>query len=289
MKLISPLFFVLTSTFLSSAVDAAMPKSEILLADLDTPYGMKVSRITDDTSYNNQPFLIDQGVYYTHEVIAEQGQSQTDLYYFDFASQSAFNLTNSPVSEYSPTLMPDKQALSAIVVEKDGKQKLWQYPLKSDQQASRIFEWIEPVGYHAWGADNDLVMFILGEPHTLQYTSLAAAKPQVIAGDIGRTLIFDKHTNSFLFSYKKDNQHWLARFSPKTNEVADLFRLPEAVQDFTLVNQHTVAYAVQSRIYKRDLTDAGGVSQWLDLGRYCETSITRLSYHNRKLAFVCNK
>ena len=84
MKLISPLFFALTSTFLSTAVDAAMPKSEILLADLDTPYGMKVSRITDDTSYNNQPFLIDQGVYYTHEVIAEQGQSQTALYYFDF-------------------------------------------------------------------------------------------------------------------------------------------------------------------------------------------------------------
>ena len=75
---------------------------------------------------------------------------------------------------------------------------------------SSIFEWIEPVGYHAWGADEDLVMFLLGEPHTLQYTRVAAAKPRVIAGDIGRTLIFDKHTNSYLFNYNKNHYSFLS-------------------------------------------------------------------------------
>ena len=289
MKLISSLLFVAAGTLFTSHAHAAMPKSEILLADLDTPYGMQASRVTDANTYNHQPFLVDTGLYFTLEGVGENGQSQTDIAFYDFASKSSVNITNTAVSEYSPTLMPNQQALSAIVVEADGKQKLWQYPLAEEPAASRIFEWIEPVGYHAWGADEDLIMFILREPHTLQYTRVAAAKPRVIADDIGRTLIFDKHTNSFLFSYKKDNQHWLARFSAKTNEVADLFRLPDAVQDFTLVNHNTVAYAVQSRIYKRDLNDAGGVSQWLDLGRYCETSITRLSYHNSKLAFVCNK
>ncbi|MCO7251572.1 hypothetical protein [Pseudoalteromonas sp. Ps84H-4] len=289
MKLISSLLFVAAGTFFTSHVNAAMPKSEILLADFDTPYGMKVSRITDNKSYNNQPFLVDTGLYYTHEVIAETGQSQTDIVFYNFATKTSVNITNTTVSEYSPTLMPNQQALSAIVVEEDGKQKLWQYPLANEQNASRIFEWIEPVGYHAWGAENDLIMFILGEPHTLQYTSIAAAKPRVIAADIGRTLVFDKHTNSYLFSYNKDNQHWVARFAPQTEEVSDLFRLPDSVQDFALIDQKTLAYAVNNRIYKRSLTEPEVVSQWLDLRRFCEGSISRLNYKHNKLAFVCNK
>lgn len=289
MKLISSLLFVAAGTFFTSHVNAAMPKSEILLADFDTPYGMKVSRITDNKSYNNQPFLVDSGLYYTHEVIAETGQSQTDIVFYNFATKTSVNITNTAVSEYSPTLMLNQQALSAIVVEEDGKQKLWQYPLANEQTASRIFEWIEPVGYHAWGAENDLIMFILGEPHTLQYTSIAAAKPRVIAADIGRTLVFDKHTNSYLFSYNKDNQHWVARFAPQTEEVSDLFRLPDSVQDFALIDQNTLAYAVNNRVYKRSLTEPEVVSQWLDLRRFCEGSISRLNYKHNKLAFVCNK
>ena len=289
MKLISSLLFVAAGTFFTSHVHAAMPKSEILLAELDTPYGMQVSRVTDDKAYNNQPFLVDTGLYYTHEVVDENGQSQTDIAFYDFTSKSSVNITNTPVSEYSPTLMPNQQALSAIVVEADGKQKLWQYPLAEESVASRVFEWIEPVGYHAWGADEDLIMFILGEPHTLQYTHVAAAKPRVIAGDIGRTLIFDKHTNSYLFSYNKNNQHWVARFMPQTEEVSDLFRLPESVQDFALIDKDTVAYAVNNRVHKRSLTEPEVVSQWLDLRRFCEGSISRLNYKQSKLAFVCNK
>ena len=289
MKLISSLLFVAAGTFFTSHAHAAMPKSEILLVELDTPYGMQVSRVTDDKTYNNQPFLVDTGLYYTHEVVDENGQSQTDIAFYDFTSKSSVNITNTPVSEYSPTLMPNQQALSAIVVEADGKQKLWQYPLANEQTASRIFEWIEPVGYHAWGADEDLIMFILGEPHTLQYTRVAAAKPRVIAGDIGRTLIFDKHTNSYLFSYNKNNQHWVARFAPQTEEVSDLFRLPESVQDFALIDKDTVAYAVNNRVHKRSLTEPEVVSQWLDLRRFCEGSISRLNYKQSKLAFVCNK
>ena len=289
MKLISSLLFVAAGTFFTSHAHAAMPKSEILLADLDTPYGMQVSRVTDDKAYNNQPFLVDTGLYYTHEVVDENGQSQTDIAFYDFTSKSSVNITNTPVSEYSPTLMPNQQALSAIVVEADGKQKLWQYPLVEESVASRIFEWIEPVGYHAWGADEDLIMFILGEPHTLQYTRVAAAKSRIIAGDIGRTLIFDKHTNSYLFSYNKDNQHWVARFMPQTEDVSDLFRLPDSVQDFALIDKDTVAYAVNNRVHKRSLSEPEVVSQWLDLRRFCDGSISRLNYKQSKLAFVCNK
>ncbi|PWS54280.1 hypothetical protein [Pseudoalteromonas sp. meg-B1] len=288
MKLIKPLLGLITINALTLGVaQANMPKSQILLADLNTPHGIRVSIVSDKTSYNNQPHLTDTGLYYTREVISNN-QSQTDIALYDLSSKQTSMITNTDVSEYSPTLTPSGDSLSAIVVEEDGKQKLWQYPLSTEQAPSRIFDWIEPVGYHAWGNNNDLVMFILGEPHTLQYTSVVAAKGEVVANNIGRTLIYDKSRSEFLFSHSKNGQHQLARFDPQTKQVSNILRLPNQVQDFILKDENTVAYAIKNRIYQRQLTAGSDISQWLDLSQYCDTEISRLSYKNQQLAFVCS-
>jgi hypothetical protein len=288
MKLIKPLLGLFSIAVLSPiVVQASMPKSQVLLADLNTPFGVQVSIVSDKNSYNNQPHLTSTGLYFTHEVI-NKGQSQTDIAYYDFTSKKVTNITNSPVSEYSPTVMPSGDAISAIVVEADGKQKLWHYPLKNEDAPSRIFDWIEPVGYHAWGVQNDLVMFILGKPHTLQYTSVAQAKGEIAASNIGRTLIYNNSMAAFLFSYTKNEQHILASFNPQDKQVEDLLRLPAQVQDFILKDNATIAYAIKNRVYQRKLDGSDEVSQWLNLSTYCETNITRMSYNNEKLAFVCD-
>ena len=288
MKLIKPLLGLITINALTLGVaQANMPKSQILLADLNTPHGIRVSIISDKTSYNNQPHLTDTGLYYTREVISNN-QSQTDIALYDLSSKQTSMITNTDVSEYSPTVTPSGDSLSAIVVEEDGKQKLWQYPLSTEQAPSRIFDWIEPVGYHAWGNNNDLVMFILGEPHTLQYSLVAAAKGQVVAKNIGRTLIYNHTMAQFIFSYTQNEQHIVARFNPQTKQVENLLRLPLQVQDFILKDDSTLAYALNNRVYQRNLSGNNTVSQWLDLTPYCHTNITRMSYNNDKLAFVCD-
>ena len=281
MKLIKPLLGVFSIAALSPIMaQASMPKSQVLLADLNTPYGVQVSIVSDKNSYNNQPYLTSDGLYFTHEVITD-GQSQTDIAYYDLTSKQVTNISNSPVSEYSPTVMPSADAVSAIVVEADGKQKLWQYPHNED-------DWIEPVGYHAWGVQNDLVMFILGKPHTLQYTSVEEAKGKIAASNIGRTLIYNNATATFLFSYTKNEQHILASFNPQDKQAEDLLRLPAQVQDFILKDDATIAYAIKNRVYQRKLEGSDEVSQWLNLSTYCETNITRMSFNNEKLAFVCD-
>ena len=289
MKLIKPLLGLITINALTLGVaQANMPKSQILLADLNTPHGIRVSLVTDKARYNNQPHLTDTGLYYTREVISNN-QSQTDIAFYNLSSKKTVMITNTPQSEYSPTLTPDGLHLSAIVVEDDGKQKLWQYPLASELAASRIFDWIEPVGYHAWGSKNDLVMFILGEPHTLQYTSVAAAKGEVVASDIGRTLIYNEAQAEFLFSYSQHGQHHLARFDPQTKQVSNILRLPNQVQDFILKDENTIAYAIKNRVYQRHLKGGSDISQWLDLTTYCDNEISRMSYKNQQLAFVCSE
>jgi len=288
MKFIKPLLGLLSFSALTvSVAQASMPKSQILLADLNTPYGMQVSIVSGNQSYNNQPYLTQSGLYFTHEVLKGE-QSQTDIAYYDLVTKQTTNMTNTLVSEYSPTLMPNGKGVSAIVVEANAKQKLWQYPHDNTKKPRRIFDWIEPVGYHAWGDKNDVVMFILGTPHTLQYTSVAAAKGEVIANNIGRTLIYNHSMAQFLFSYTKNNQHIVASFNPQTKHREDLFRLPENVQDFILKDDATIAYAIKNRVYLRKLDGRNEVSQWLDLSTYCETNITRMSYNNAKLAFVCD-
>ena len=92
----------------------------------------------------------------------------------------------------------------------------------------------------------------------------------------------------FLFSYTKNDQHILASFNPQNKQVSDLLRLPTQVQDFILKDDKTIAYAIKNRVYQRKLDGSNEISQWLDLSTYCETNITRMSYNNDKLAFVCD-
>ncbi|TMP83622.1 hypothetical protein CWB73_02035 [Pseudoalteromonas phenolica] len=273
--------------FASSVFANTFPSSQIYLAT-ELENGIKVKPITGAKGYHNQPLVTEDGIYFTQSV-GDGDKSQMDLFFYDFNQASAENLTNSPVSEYSPTLYPHEAGLSSIVVEADGKQKLWFYPFDKSQTPKRIFDHIEPVGYHAWGKTEDLVMFILGEPHTLQYTDLTGHLPKVVAGDIGRSLAYNEKRELYSFTYQEDKQHWFATFSPKTQQVKQHFVMPQQVRDYTWIDSDTVAYAINNRIYTRNIEQPKQVSQWHNFTSYCDSQITRLSYKQGKMAFVCQK
>lgn len=273
--------------FIGSVFASTFPSSQIYLAT-ELENGIKVKPITGAKGYHNQPLVTEDGIYFTQSV-GDGDKSQMDLFFYDFNKASAENLTNSPVSEYSPTLYPHEAGLSSIVVEADGKQKLWFYPFDKSQTPKRIFDHIEPVGYHAWGKTEDLVMFILGEPHTLQYTDLTGHLPKVVAGDIGRSLAYNEKRELYSFTYQEDKQHWFATFSPKTQQVKQHFVMPQQVRDYTWIDSDTVAYAINNRIYTRNIEQPKQVSQWHNFTSYCDSQITRLSYKQGKMAFVCQK
>ncbi|WP_419148496.1 hypothetical protein [Pseudoalteromonas 'SMAR'] len=267
---------------------AQMPKSQIWLAELEPAFHARP--ITDDGAYHNQPVVVDNGVYYTKEVIAGDTQ-QTDLFFYNFDEHATSNLTMSPESEYSPTLHPNGEGLSTIVVESSGAQRLWFYPFDSNQPRQRVFEHIKPVGYHAWGANQDLILFILGAnehlPHTLQYTDVRGHRPEIIDEDIGRTLTFNAARGVFGFSYLVNNQMWFATYQPSNDHIERFFALPKQVQDYAWLDKNRIAYALDNRIYYRDLSAPKKVHLMSNLSSYCETTISRLSFHQQKLAFVC--
>lgn len=154
------------------------------------------ANVTDRLGYDNQPFFLADGKALLYTAIVD---GQADIYRYDVARGSRHRLTDTAESEYSPTPLADGSGFSVVRVEEDGRQRLWKFDLDG-RQPSLLLPDVEPVGYHAWGDDGELVLFVLGEPHALHRARLGVAGSKQVAADIGRALapIPDQDAVSFI-------------------------------------------------------------------------------------------
>lgn len=292
------------ATTVSSASFAATapPGTDIFMASLSKSVegyyqASKFSQVTERKGYDNQPYFLPsgEGIFYTAMLATGDGTYQSDSFEYQFASKKHVNLTNTKTSEYSPILMNSGTHFSTIV-EREGEQQFWAQAYGSKNKAYRINN-AEPVGYHAWGKNDDLVMFVLGKPHTLQYQQSSHAEPRVVAKNIGRSLRYVASRNAFSFSYQKsDNTWWLAEYLPNDDKVVDLVPLIEGSGYYTWLDDFRAITSVGTEIYMWRLK--AGVKAtvahwmpWLDVSKTCPTKVSRLAVNNQssRLAFVCNE
>src|SRR6266478_1198199 len=139
----------------STTPAATPPSSDIFIVEVKTKLDRKKrtdelkfgepKKVTDFAGYNNQPFFMPDGQSVLYTSIRNK---QADIYRYDLRDEATTQVTNTPESEYSPTLMPDRKNISVVRVEADGKtQRLWKFPLDGGAP-SLILENIKPVGYH---------------------------------------------------------------------------------------------------------------------------------------------
>jgi hypothetical protein len=165
------------------------PDTDIFLARLETVDGRpsvgRATNITKSPGYDNQPsFLPDGGALLFTSI---RGAKQTDIYRYDVASKETTRVTNTPESEYSPTVTPDRQHISVIRVEADQTQRLWQFTIDG-KAPELVLPNIKPVGYHAWLDSHTVALFVLGQPATLQIADTQNDTAEIVARDIGRSL-----------------------------------------------------------------------------------------------------
>lgn len=166
------------------------PDTEVFLAKLSIE-GSRIAvsaaeNISNSPGYDNQPSFTRDGasVFFT----SARGGPQMDIYRYDIPSKSVTSVTKTAESEYSATLTPDGRHISVIRVEPDKTQRLWKFPLDGGEP-SLVFADVKPVGYHAWLDANTVAMFVLGDPATLQVGDVRTGKAQIVAKDIGRSLM----------------------------------------------------------------------------------------------------
>ena len=163
---------------------SAPPDTDVWLARLG-PDGAITQpiNITDRKGYDNQPSFTPDG---KAILFTRRDGEQTDIYTYDFTSRSSLPtpVTNTPESEYSPTVTPDGAGISVIRVEADGSQRLWRFT-RDGQSPQLVLANVKPVGYHAWGPGGTLALFVLGNPNTLQVADTRTGRATIVAQRIG--------------------------------------------------------------------------------------------------------
>lgn len=203
------IFLFLGSSFQEIKSQSA---TDIFLLDLDlqdkTPVLSNPQNITKRMGYDNQASFSPAGDIILYTSIRED--KQADIYSYHIASQQTQRLTKTGTSsEYSPKVMHGGKFFSVVRVESDNEtQRLWRFSLKNPKKAKVLLPKVKPVGYYTWYNPEHVAMFILGDPHTLKYTSL---KDQALKGfhfPLGRSLHTVPGTESVSFVDKSTEGSW---------------------------------------------------------------------------------
>jgi dipeptidyl aminopeptidase/acylaminoacyl peptidase len=251
------------------------PATDIFLIDLRTTPGGHTKlgqpvKITTWPGYNNQPSFFADGKSILYTSIREK---QADIYRYDIREAATTQITNTPESEYSPTLMPDGKSISVVRVEADGTQRLWKFPLGGGAPAL-ILEKLKPVGYHLWVDDNTMALFILGKPNILQLVDLRTGKAEVITENPGRILRRVPHENKFSFVHKVSDQEWLIKtFDLKTRAIATFIKTFPGAEDYAWTPAGVLLMANGAKLFERKKSDYA----WVELADFSNAGLKNIT------------
>jgi hypothetical protein len=183
---------------------------------------------------------------------------------------------------------------SAIVVEPDGTQRLWLYPI-AGEAPELLYEDIFPVGYYDW-YDGKAALFVLGEPNSLVYVR-GKGMVDTLDTDIGRTVKKRPKTSEISYLDRKnmrdtsgEKSFGIATVNLKTGEKKNYgFAIPGS-QDFIWIDKHHLLMAKGNEVFTKHIQE----SDWHSLGKVESSThqgITRLAYSPdlNKLILVINR
>ena len=251
------------------------PATDIFVIDLSTSAGGKLKlgqplKITNWAGYNNQPSFLPDGKNILYTSIRDK---QADIYRYELGTGATTQVTSTPESEYSPTLMPGGKFISVVRVEADGTQRLWKFPLTGGAP-SLVLENIKPVGYYLWVDDDKLALFVLGKPNTLQLVDLRTGKAEVIADNPGRILRRVPHENKFSFVHKVSDQEWLVKtFDLKSRNIATFIKTFPGVEDYAWTPAGVLLMANGSKLFARMKSDWA----WVELTDFANAGLKNIS------------
>lgn len=278
------LFLFAFSTILSSA----QPNTEVFLFDLNTKNGnfqlSNFKNISDNQGYDNQPSFMDDGTI----LYVGTRNGQTDIIQYDIKIDSKTWICNTEGGEYSPLKIPNQQAVSAIRLDPDGKQRLYKYDLKNNINTI-IFDTLV-VGYQVWFDKNTIISSVLEADFMSLYLSdLKTGQNKKITPHVGRSLHRIPNSNLISFISKNaDGTSEIKSFNPKTGQITTIAPTLPNVEDMCWFPDGSILMAKEDMIFKLNPKTKSGWKEIASLKPYGITKLSRLtvSPDGKKLAIV---
>ncbi|MBT8267837.1 MAG: nuclear transport factor 2 family protein [Bacteroidia bacterium] len=262
--------------------------TEVFLFDLGSSNGQfelsNYRNISNNDGYDNQPSFLNNNTV----LFSSTRKDQTDIARYDvnYGSKIWINFTEG--SEYSPIKIPGENAVSAIRLDKDGKQQLMKYNL-SNGESDLLFD--DPVvGYHCWFNKDVLVASILDEGSLSLITYyFNENKHYKFQKKVGRSLHKIPDTDLISYISKEDDNLWeIKSVDPISGATKGIMGTLPQQEDMCWLPDGTILMAYDDLLYTyKPGTDVDWIER-LSLKEYNISKISRLtvSPDGTKLAVV---
>lgn len=182
-------------------------ESEILLFDLSQKNGIwqieNGNNISTNKGYDNQPYFYnDNSIIY-----ASTRNGQTDIIQYNLLKNTKTFISDTPDGgEYSPQRIPSSNSISAVRLDTNGKQNLYQYNVSNGEIKTLVPNLV--VAYPRWYTKNRLAASVIENDALVLYLCNVKTNTNTyITANSGRSIHRIPGTN--LLSYlQKNNENW---------------------------------------------------------------------------------
>jgi len=229
--------------------------------------------ISNNEGYDNQPSFLDE----RYIVFASTRNNQTDIAKYDTRYNAKIWMNSTEGGEYTPLKIPNKNAVSAVRLDKDGKQRLYSYSIRNGQSTELIKDLV--VAYYTWYDENTTVSAVIeGEQLNLFVTNILENKSRKYATKVGRSFHRIPGSNLVSFISKENEEQWqIKSLNPLTGKIRLIANTMEGVEDICWLNNKTILSGKGNTLYKLTLKQDNNWKKVADLSSYGITKITRLS------------
>ncbi|MEH6535737.1 MAG: nuclear transport factor 2 family protein [Psychroserpens sp.] len=255
----------------------AQSNTEVFLFDLEVSSSKielkNAKNLSKNEGYDNQPsFLNDRYV-----LFASTRKVQTDIAKYDMRYDSKSWLNFSEGGEYTPLKVPNKNEVSAVRLDKDGKQRLYAYNMSNGDSNELIQDLV--VAYYTWFDENTIVSSVIeGDDLNLYVTNLLDGRSRKYASNVGRSLHRIPNSNLVGFVSKENKNSWqIKSLNPTTGTTKVIANTIQGVEDICWLNSKTILSGKEAILYKLTLQKANDWKQVTDLSSNGIAKITRLA------------
>ncbi len=262
--------------FLATTFIYSQPATEVYLFDLiqnDSVFTVdNPINISKNEGYDNQPSFLNDG---SGVLFASTRFDQTDIVLYNLENQTKAWLTNTLGSEYSPIQTPNRKFFTAIRLDKDETQLLWMYPF-SRRKPKVLIENLK-VGYHTWFNKKVVVVFVLGDPATLEVSNLKYKIKYPIEKNIGRSIHKIPKTDLIGYISLEENEPEIYSINPVNSNKKYIADALKDSQDMAWTPDGTMIMGKENKLYK---LKPGIDKEWVEfasLEAFELSGITRLA------------